>query len=323
MTAPTLDVHLSPDDAGTALREDARQGLTAADKWLAPKWFYDARGSDLFEDITRLPEYYPTRTEKALLRAHAADIARASGADTLVELGSGSSEKTRLLLDALRDAGTLRRYVPQDVSQSALEVAAHEVAAEYPAIEVHGVVGDFTRHLDELPGGDKRLLAFLGGTLGNLIPDERAEFLASVRAVLVPGEHLLLGVGLVIDPAVLVPAYDDAAGVTAEFNRNVLHVLNRELGANFVPDAFEHVALWNATDEWIEMRLRATRAMHVRLDELDLEIDVAAGEEIRTEVSAKFRIEGIATELERAGLALTSRWTDADERFALILATAV
>ena len=323
MTAPTLEVHLSPDEAVTALREDARQGLTAAEKWLAPKWFYDARGSDLFEDITRLPEYYPTRTEKALLRAHAADIARASGADTLVELGSGSSEKTRLLLDALRDAGTLRRYVPQDVSQSALEVAAHEVAAEYPAIEVHGVVGDFTRHLDELPGGDRRLLAFLGGTLGNLIPDERAEFLASVRAVLVPGEHLLLGVGLVTDPAVLVPAYDDAAGVTAEFNRNVLHVLNRELGANFEPGAFEHVALWNETDEWIEMRLRATRAMHVRLDELDLEIDVAAGEEIRTEVSAKFRIEGIATELERAGLALTSRWTDADERFALLLATAV
>lgn len=323
MTAPTLEVHLSPDEAVTALREDARQGLTAAEKWLAPKWFYDARGSELFEDITRLPEYYPTRTEKALLRAHAADIARASGADTLVELGSGSSEKTRLLLDALRDAGTLRRYVPQDVSQSALEVAAHEVAAEYPAIEVHGVVGDFTRHLDELPGGDRRLLAFLGGTLGNLIPDERAEFLASVRAVLVPGEHLLLGVGLVTDPAVLVPAYDDAAGVTAEFNRNVLHVLNRELGANFEPGAFEHVALWNETDEWIEMRLRATRAMHVRLDELDLEIDVAAGEEIRTEVSAKFRIEGIATELERAGLALTSRWTDADERFALLLATAV
>lgn len=323
MTAPTLDVHLSPDDAETALRKDARDGLTAAEKWLAPKWFYDARGSDLFEDITRLPEYYPTRTEKALLRAHAGDIARVSGADTLVELGSGSSEKTRLLLDALRDAGTLRRYVPQDVSQSALEAAAHEVAQEYPAIEVHGVVGDFTRHLDELPGGDKRLLAFLGGTLGNLIPDERAEFLASVRATLVPGEHLLLGVGLVIDPAVLVPAYDDAAGVTAEFNRNVLHVLNRELGADFQPEAFEHVARWNAEDEWIEMRLRATRSMHVRLDELDLEVDVAEGEEIRTEVSAKFRVDGMAAELDRAGLLLTSHWTDADDRFALLLATAV
>ncbi len=323
MTAPTLDVHLSPDDAEVALRKDARDGLTATDKWLAPKWFYDARGSDLFEDITRLPEYYPTRTEKALLQAHAGDIARASGADTLVELGSGSSEKTRLLLDALRDGGTLRRYVPQDVSQSALEAAAHEVAREYPAIEVHGVVGDFTRHLGELPGGDHRLLAFLGGTLGNLIPAERADFLASIRATLVAGEHLLLGVGLVIDPAVLVPAYDDAAGVTAEFNRNVLHVLNRELGADFQPEAFEHVARWNAQDEWIEMRLRASRAMHVRLDALDLEVDLAEGEEIRTEVSAKFRLDGIAAELERAGLELTSHWTDADDRFALLLATAV
>ena len=319
MTAPRLDVHLSPVDAETAMRKDARNGLTAKEKWLAPRWFYDVRGSDLFMDITRLLVYDPARTEKALLRAHAGDIARASGADTLVELGSGSSEKTRLLLDALRDAGTLRRYVPQDVSQSALEAAIHEVADEYPSIEVHGVVGDFTHHLDQLPGGDKRMLAFLGGTLGNLIPDERAEFLPSVRAILVPGEHLLLGVGLVIDPEVLVPAYDDAAGVTAEFNRNVLHVLNRELGADFEPDAFEHVALWNATDEWVEMRLRATRAMQVWLDELDLEVELAAGEDICTEVSAKFRVEGIAAELERAGLALTSSWTDSDERFVLLL----
>ncbi len=323
MTAPTLDVHLSPDDADVALRADARAGLTAREKWLAPKWFYDARGSDLFSDITRLPEYYPTRTEKALLTAHAGDIARVCGADTLVELGSGSSEKTRLLLDALRAHGTLRRYVPQDVSQSALEAAAHEVAREYPDVDVHGVVGDFTRHLDKLPGGDHRLLAFLGGTLGNLIPDERTEFLAGVRATLVAGEHLLLGVGLVIDPAVLVPAYDDAAGVTAEFNRNVLHVLNRELGADFAPDAFAHVARWNAEDEWIEMRLRASRAMRVRIAELDLEVDLAEGEEIRTEVSAKFHVEGISAELAATGFEPASVWTDDDDRYALVLARAV
>ncbi|MEO6880493.1 MAG: L-histidine N(alpha)-methyltransferase, partial [Mycobacteriaceae bacterium] len=293
MTTPTLDVHLSPDDAGSALRADARAGLTSHPKWLAPKWFYDVRGSELFEEITTLEEYYPTRTERALLGQHADCLAQTSGADTLVELGSGSSEKTRLLLDALARVGTLRRYVPQDVSVSALESAATEVAREYPELEVHGVVGDFTRHLGRLPGGDHRLLAFLGGTLGNLLPTERAAFLAEARATLVTGEHLLLGVGLVTDPQVMVPAYDDAAGVTAQFNRNVLHVLNRELGADFVPEAFTHVARWNADDEWIEMRLRARQDMHVRLDALDLDVDLTAGEDILTEVSAKFRVEGI------------------------------
>jgi L-histidine N-alpha-methyltransferase len=322
MTVPTLDVHLSADAAGQALRADARAGLTAQEKWLAPKWFYDATGSTLFEQITELPEYYPTRTERALLHTHAADIAAASGADTLVELGSGSSEKTRLLLDALRAAGHLRRYVPQDVSQSALRAAAESVAAEYPEIGVHGVVGDFTRDLDKLPGGHHRMVAFLGGTLGNLIPAERADFLRSLRAVLAPGEHLLLGVGLVTSPSVLVPAYDDAAGVTAEFNRNVLHVLNRELGADFDVAAFGHVALWNADAEWIEMRLRAERAMTVEVAELHLTVHFDAGEEIRTEISAKFRPDGIARELADAGFTLDGQWFDRDERFALLLAAA-
>ncbi len=322
MTVPTLDVHLSADAAAQALRADARAGLTAHEKWLAPKWFYDARGSELFEQITELPEYYPTRTERALLLAHTADIAVISGADTLVELGSGSSEKTRLLLDALRAAGHLRRYVPQDVSRSALEVAARQVAQDYPEIAVHGVVGDFTRDLDKLPGGDHRMVAFLGGTLGNLIPAERAEFLAGIRAVLVAGEHLLLGVGLVTSPSVLVPAYDDAAGITAEFNRNVLHVLNRELGADFDVAAFAHVALWNAENEWIEMRLRAEREMTVAVGELDLVVQFAAGEEIRTEISAKFRPEGIAAELADAGFSLDGKWSDRDARFALLLACA-
>ncbi len=322
MTIPTLDVHLSPEDAGAALRGDVREGLTAPEKWLAPKYFYDARGSELFEQITELPEYYPTRTERGLLRANAANIAAASGADTLVELGSGSSEKTRLLLDALRNAGTLRRYVPQDVSQSALEAAATQVAAEYPEIQVHGVVGDFTTGLHQLPGGDHRMVAFLGGTLGNLIPAERAEFLAAVRQVLTAGEHLLLGAGLVTAPDVVVPAYDDAAGVTAEFNRNVLHVLNRELGADFEVEAFEHRALWNEREEWIEMRLRATKEMTVHIPELGLEVHFDAGEEIRTEISAKFRVDALGTELAAAGFELTRSWCDDEQRFTLLLAAA-
>ncbi len=208
------------------------------------------------------------------------------------------------------------------MSVSALEAAATQVAREYPAVEVHGVVGDFTRQLDLLPGGEHRLLAFLGGTLGNLLPEERSKFLADARATLVPGEHLLLGVGLVTDPAVMVPAYDDAAGITAQFNRNVLHVLNRELGADFVPDAFDHVARWDAEHEWIEMRLRASRDMHVYLADLDLDIDLAAGEDILTEVSAKFRVEGISAELAAAGFEVATVSTDADERFALLLARA-
>jgi L-histidine N-alpha-methyltransferase len=232
MTAPVLEVHLSDSDAADALQHDVRVGLSADPKWLPPKWFYDARGSELFEEITALPEYYPTRTERELLRRSAEQIAARAAVDTLVELGSGSSEKTRLLLDALAATGTLQRYVPLDVSESALRGAMAAVAREYPALAVHGVVGDFTEHLELLPPsqGGRRLVAFLGGTIGNLLPVERARFFAAVRAALDPGELMLLGAGLVTDPAVMVPAYDDAAGVTAEFNRNVLWVLNRELG---------------------------------------------------------------------------------------------
>jgi L-histidine N-alpha-methyltransferase len=318
-----LDVHLTPADAERALRQDARTGLTATPKELPPKYFYDARGSELFERITELPEYYPTRTERALLEESVASIAEASGADTVVELGSGSSTKTRLLLDAFRAHGTLRRYVPQDVSEAALRGALEALAAEYPDLELHGVVGDFTRDLGLLPTEGRRMIAFLGGTIGNLRPPERAAFLAHVREVLEPGEQLLLGTGLVIDEPTLVAAYDDAEGVTAEFNRNVLHVLNRELGADFVPEAFGHVALWDAENEWIEMRLRAERAMRVWLPELGLEVDFAAGEELRTEISAKFQPETVRAMLTEAGFDLVRWWADADRRFALSLATAV
>jgi L-histidine N-alpha-methyltransferase len=322
MAEPVIDVHLIPDDAERSLHRDARLGLTSSPKWLAPKWFYDSRGSDLFEEITRLPEYYPTRTESSILVAHAGDIAARSGAHTLVELGSGSSEKTRQLLDALEQAGTLRQYVPVDVSQSALRDAVAAIHHDYPSLPIHGVVADFTQHLDRVPGQSPRLIAFLGGTIGNFLPDERAAFLGDLRDTLVSGEWLLLGTDLVKDPRVLVPAYDDAAGVTAEFNRNVLAVLNRELGADFDVENYEHVAIWDAENEWIEMRLRARAAAKVSLSKLALTIRVQTGEEIRTEISAKFRPEGIEGELAKAGFDLDSLVTDPQGRFALSLARA-
>jgi L-histidine Nalpha-methyltransferase len=324
MTAPVLEIYLSDSDTADALHHDVRVGLSADPKWLPPKWFYDARGSELFEHITTLPEYYPTRTERELLRRSAGEIAGWAAADTLVELGSGSSEKTRLLLDALITNGSLQRFVPLDVSESALRGAITAVAREYPGLAVHGVVGDFTQHLELLPAGQsrRRLVALLGGTIGNLLPDERVGFFTALREVLDPGELLLLGAGLVTDPAVMVPAYDDAAGVTAEFNRNVLHVLNRELGADFDVASFDHVAVWNAAHEWIEMRLRACRAMTVRLPAVGMTVHFANGEEMCTEVSGKFRREVLEADLGDAGFAACGWWTDPDDRFALILATA-
>ncbi|WP_405010614.1 L-histidine N(alpha)-methyltransferase [Kitasatospora sp. NBC_01539] len=311
---------LPADHFSHALRHDVQRGLTASPKWLPPKWFYDARGSELFEEITRLPEYYPTRAEREILTGHAGEIAALTRARTLVELGSGSSEKTRLLLDALRGLGTLGTYVPVDVSESALEAAGAALTADYPGLAVHAVLADFTRGLGLPPGGGPRLLAFLGGTLGNFLPRERAGFLRMVRAALEPGDALLLGTDLVKDPAVLVAAYDDAAGVTAEFNRNVLNVLDRELDADFDPEAFEHVAHWDARQEWIEMRLRSTRTQTVKIPALDMPVHFEAGEELRTEVSAKFRRERVADELAAAGMRLSHWWTDGGGRFGLSLA---
>lgn len=309
-----------PEDATDAqLRADVHKGLTGRPRTLPPKWFYDARGSELFEEITALPEYYPTRAEREILRARAHGIAAASGARTLVELGSGSSEKTRHLIEALTE---LRTYVPVDVSESALTQAGQALSAERPGLEVHALLADFTARmtLPDTPG--PRLVAFLGGTLGNLLPDERAVFLTSVRARLAPGDALLLGTDLVKDARVLVRAYDDAAGVTAAFNKNVLSVLNRELGADFDPDAFGHVAVWDARHEWIEMRLRSRAAQTVKIPALGLTVDFAAGEDLRTEVSAKFRQEGVRQELSAAGMSLTQWWTDREDRFALSLSVA-
>ncbi|WP_329222920.1 L-histidine N(alpha)-methyltransferase [Streptomyces sp. NBC_01485] len=308
-----------PEDAtDAALRADVRRGLTSDPKTLPPKWFYDAHGSELFERITELPEYYPTRAEREILAHRAGEIAAAARARTLVELGSGSSEKTRYLLDALTDLDT---YVPVDVSESALTQAGQALIAERPGLNVHALIADFTGKspLPDTPG--PRLVAFLGGTIGNLLPAERAAFLASVRALLAPGDALLLGTDLVKDEQVLVRAYDDAAGVTAAFDKNVLAVVNRELGADFDPAGFDHVALWDAENEWIEMRLRSRTAQTVKVPALDLAVDFAAGEELRTEVSAKFREAGVRAELSAAGLESTHWWTDAEGRFALSLST--
>ncbi|WP_282088557.1 L-histidine N(alpha)-methyltransferase [Streptomyces tendae] len=312
-----------PEDAtDAALRADVLAGLTSTPKWLPPKWFYDARGSELFEAITTLPEYYPTRAEREILVDRAGEIAAATGARTLVELGSGSSEKTRVLLDALTERNGLRGYVPVDVSESALVQAGQALVAERPGLQVHALIADFTAGLTppETPG--PRLVAFLGGTIGNLLPEERAVFLSSVRTLLEPGDSLLLGTDLVKDEGVLVRAYDDAAGVTAEFNKNVLSVVNRELEADFATAAFTHVALWNAEREWIEMRLRSRTAQTVKIQALDLAVDFADGEELRTEVSAKFRREGVRAELAAAGLDLAHWWTDGESRFALSLSVA-
>ncbi|NYG57171.1 L-histidine N-alpha-methyltransferase [Nocardioides daedukensis] len=316
-----IDVLLQPGDLREGLEHDARVGLTSTPKTLPPKYFYDATGSELFEQITRLPEYYQTRTEHALLTEHAGAIAKRAGADVLLELGSGSSEKTRLLLDALRDTGGLAGYVPVDVSASALREAVEALRRDYPGLAVHGAVADYDHHLDRLPHLGTRLVAFLGGTLGNFPPPARATFLADLARGMEPGESLLLGVDLVKDPARLVAAYDDSAGVTAAFNRNVLTVLNRELGADFDPAAFGHVAVWDAENEWIEMRLRATRSMLVQVPALDLHVAFAEGEEMRTEISAKFRSEGIEAELVEAGFELEELWTDASGDYALVLAS--
>lgn len=315
----SISNYLAADAAEEALRRDVRKGLGQTPKSLPPKWFYDSVGSDLFDQITRLPEYYPTRAEAQILRTHAGEIAAASGADTLVELGSGTSEKTRMLLDVLQNRGSLLRFIPFDVDASVLSAAGAAIGQEYPNIEIAAVCGNFEEHLGNIPNVGRRLVAFLGSTIGNLEPGPRAEFLASVFDLLQPGDSLLLGTDLVKDTGRLVRAYDDSAGVTARFNRNVLAVVNRELGADFDIDAFEHVARWNEAQERIEMRLRSTRAQRARIAALALDVDFADGEEVLTEVSCKFRRAGVDAELSAAGLRRTRWWTDDSGDFGLSL----
>ncbi|KAA1250132.1 L-histidine N(alpha)-methyltransferase [Mycobacterium simiae] len=316
----SLSNHLAADSAYLALCRDVFEGLRQTPKSLPPKWFYDAVGSDLFDQITRLPEYYPTRAEAGILRARSAEIAAASQADTLVELGSGTSEKTRMLLNAVRDRGSLRRFVPFDVDAGVLSASANAIREEYEGIEIQAVCGDFEEHLAEIPGGGRRLFVFLGSTIGNLTPEPRAQFLATLAGVMGSGDSLLLGTDLVKDIDRLVRAYDDKAGVTARFNRNVLAVINRELDADFDVDAYRHVARWNTAEERIEMWLRAESRQRVRVGALELTVDFTADEEMLTEVSCKFRPERVSAELAAVGLRRTRWWTDDAGDFGLSLA---
>ena len=317
--AVQVDTRLEARDERT-LAEDVLDGLTRPFKELPPKHFYDAHGSELFERICELPEYYPTRTERRILRDHAEPIATATAAAEVVELGAGYATKTRVLLDALTDAGTLARYVPVDVSEVTVRACAEQLVAEYPGLSVHGLVGDFERHLVHLPApAGPRLIVFLGGTIGNFLPGARRRFLRDLRAWMAPGDHLLLGTDLVKEAAVIEAAYDDAAGVTAEFNRNVLRVVNRELEADFDVDAFEHVAFFDPDHEWIEMRLRARARQTVSVEALGLTVRFARGEEMRTEISAKFTAERLEADLRAAGLELSGWFSDPDDLFAVTL----
>jgi L-histidine N-alpha-methyltransferase len=302
------------------MRTDAVTGLQGDEKSIPPVWFYDERGSRLFEEITQLPEYYPTRAERALLEEHAPAIAEISKADTLVELGAGACEKTRVLLSALEEAGTLERYVPFDVSDEFLRDAATTLSDEFGALDIHLVIGDFHRHLAEIPNEGRRMVAFLGGTIGNLNPAQRARFLFDLNCTMSSDDSLLLGTDLVKDRDRLVAAYDDAAGVTADFNRNVLHVLNEQLGGDFDPARFRHVALWNEEEQWIEMRLRAKEATEVSLAGAGITVRFDEGEDLLTEISAKFTPDKVEEELHEAGFVLEDMWGADQGEFLLTLA---
>jgi L-histidine N-alpha-methyltransferase len=315
----TVSVLLPPGSAEAALVRDVRQGLGSPPLTLPPKWLYDDEGSRLFDQITRLPEYYPTEAEREVLLARADEIARLSGATTLVELGSGTSDKTHALLRAFKAAGQLRRFVPVDVSEGTLRGAAEQVAAMYD-VPVEAVVGDFTLHLSHLPRGDRKLVAFLGGTIGNLYIEERNAFLGALADSLEPGDGLLLGTDLVKDADRLISAYDDPEGVTDRFVRNGLRVLNRELGADFDLGGFTYVPFWDPHLQRMDLRLRAETPMHVRIPGAGIELQLHSGEEVRMEISTKFTVPGIRDELDAVGLALVETWTDAAGEFAVTLA---
>jgi L-histidine N-alpha-methyltransferase len=320
---PVVTVALHSDWASGALVDDVRRGLGSQPRALPPKWLYDDAGSQLFDEITRLPEYYPTERERTILREHADDIVAACDATTLVELGSGTSDKTRLLLDAFTAHGQLARFVPVDVSESTLRQAAAQLSERYPAISVEALVGDFTLHLGHLPRGDRRLVAFLGGTIGNFYVEERAAFLGALADSLDEGDWVLLGTDLVKSADRLIAAYNDPAGVTAAFVTNCLRVLNRELEADFDVDAFSYVPFWDPRMERMDLRLRAEMPQRVTIPGADLVFELAQGEEIQVEISTKFRPERIRAELEAAGFEATRTWTDPGGDFALTLARRV
>lgn len=312
--------NLSARAGRPGIAEDILEGLARPLKEVPPKYFYDEEGAILFDRICELPEYYPTRTEAEILREWSAEIAGRTGASELVELGSGYATKTRLLLAEMAAAGNLRRYVPVDVTEAVVLDVAENLTAHYPNLSVHGIIGDFERDLNRIPDPDgPRIVAFLGGTLGNFPPAAREGFLRNLASLLRPEDTLLIGHDLVKDPSVIEAAYNDSAGVTATFNRNVLKVINDRLGGDFEPSAFEHVAFFNREEEWIEMRLRAERDMQVKIESLDLEISFARGEEIRTEISAKFTPERLNTELGAAGLVIEELLVDGGGLYGLSL----
>jgi L-histidine N-alpha-methyltransferase len=302
------------------MRSDVRAGLSADPKELAPKYFYDERGSQLFEQITELPEYYPTRAERSILDTEAAEIVAAAGPETLIELGSGAASKTRSLLDAMRDAGSLETYVPVDISEEITRRAAEELVGEYEGLRVRGIICDYETHLERVPRAEGALIAFLGGTIGNFRPGPRRSFLARIATLMYPGDRFLLGTDLVKDPALLELAYNDRAGITAEFNKNVLRVVNRELDADFDPDDFEHVAFWDPDNAWIDIRLRSLVEQFIDIRDLDMQVHFARNEEMRTEISTKFTRRRLEASYADAGLELVEWWTDPDELYALSLA---
>ena len=319
----TIDVHLPETGPLAGMADDVREGLSCPFKELPPKYFYDERGSQLFEAITELPEYYPTRAERAILDQRGAEIVAAAGGGTLIELGSGSASKTRSLLDAMREAGSLETYVPVDISEEITRQTAETLVEEYPGLRVHGVICDYETHLERIPREEGAVIAFLGGTIGNFRPAPRRSFLARIATLMYPGDRFLLGTDLVKDTARLEAAYDDSAGVTAEFNKNVLNVLNREFDADFKPDCFEHVAFFDPDNSWIDIRLRSLEEQFIDMRALDMRVHFARNEEMRTEISTKFTSERLEEIYADAGLEMTDIWTDPDGLFALSLARAL
>ena len=319
----TVEVNLPPGGPLSGMAADVRAGLTRPFKELSPRYFYDERGSDLFEQITELEEYYPTRCEREILQTRATEICEAANRPaSLIELGSGSARKTRVLLDAMQCAGCLQTYCPVDISEEITQETAEAIASEYEGIQVRGLVCDFEFDLERVPVGGPRVLALLGGTVGNFAPHQRAGFLRRIANLLGPDDRFLLGTDLVKDPAVLEAAYNDSAGVTAEFNKNVLTVLNRELGADFDIGSFEHVARWDPENLWVDIRLRSLANQVVNFDALDMLVPFGAGEEMRTEISTKFLRPGLEGIYAEAGLELTDWWTDREGLYALSLARA-
>ncbi len=318
-----VEVHLPEGGALAGMAEVVREGLSCPFKELPPKYFYDERGSALFERITEMPEYYPTRIERQILEGGAAAIVAAAQPTTLIELGSGAASKTRCLLDPMSAAGSLETYIPVDISEEITRRVADELVREYEGLRVRGIVCDYETHLERIPREEGGLIAFLGGTIGNFRPAARRSFLARIATLMYPGDRFLLGTDLVKDPARLEAAYNDAGGVTAEFNRNVLSVLNRELGANFDTELFEHVAFWDADNEWIDIRLRSLAEQFIDITELDMRVHFARNEEMRTEISTKFTRERLESSYADAGLELVEWWTDPDELYALSLSRAI